>query len=287
MLSIFIIVGIITAISLYDFYSSKSWQNVTSNERNETVFDHRNKTYGAYHIRRNYDKRFLLILVGFVCGIGGIFAATSAFIKKPEEQKKSTEQVVVLTWDEPETPEIKEPEQPVEENTGSAEIAQMQEFLEPIVTSDPEPHPISIPDPGTPVGPIPNPEPGGGFTNPIFPNPGTGTTTIVDKKKNTEIIGIVDEYAEFPGGMGALRKYIADNLDITSVEGSAKIYMKFVVDTDGNISAVRVTNSKGECDGCEKAALEVVKSMPKWKPGKVNGESVNSYYNLPISITTE
>ena len=84
MLIILIITGIIAAISLYDFYTSRSWQMITSQERNDTVFDHRNKSYGAYQIRKNYDKRFILILASMLVGVGGIFAATNLFRKVQE-----------------------------------------------------------------------------------------------------------------------------------------------------------------------------------------------------------
>lgn len=48
---IFVITFLVLVVSLYDYFSSRSWQQVTSSARNEVVFDHRNKEYGAYQIR--------------------------------------------------------------------------------------------------------------------------------------------------------------------------------------------------------------------------------------------
>ena len=84
--------------------------------------------------------------------------------------------------------------------------------------------------------------------------------------------------------MDALRAFIAENIDLNMIDGTSKVSLKFVVDTNGNISSVVVTRNTGDCESCEKAAIKVVKSMPKWTPGKVNGEPVKSYYRLPINI---
>ena len=51
------LIAIVFIISLYDYYSSRSWQQVSSAERNDLVFEQRNKNYGAYEIRKKYDKR--------------------------------------------------------------------------------------------------------------------------------------------------------------------------------------------------------------------------------------
>ncbi|WP_430405908.1 energy transducer TonB [Fluviicola sp.] len=68
------------------------------------------------------------------------------------------------------------------------------------------------------------------------------------------------------------------------IDGSAKVYLKFVVDTDGTVSAVTVTKTSEDCKSCEKAAIKVVKSLSKWTPGKVNGQPVRSYFRIPINI---
>ena len=49
------VVALIAGVSLYDYFSARHWQQVTSGERNDTVFASRNREYGAYQIRKNYD----------------------------------------------------------------------------------------------------------------------------------------------------------------------------------------------------------------------------------------
>lgn len=283
------IMSIIVAFSLYDYFSSRSWQMVTSKERNETVFENRNKEYGAYKIRRDYDKRLLLIFLGFFVGIGGLWAASSLF--RPVEHKKEVT-ITTENWTEDlfgkeeEQPEIPKPEVEQPAPKSMAEITAFREFT---VTDNKDfDSKLNLVDENTNVGL--KDQKGDLDEDPFDPNKinnnkgkegGTGIETKIPEPKIHEY---VDEDAIFPGGIPALRKYIAENIDINSIDGSAKVYLKFVVDTDGSISSVVVTKSSDDCPTCEKAAIKVVKSMPHWTPGKVNGQAVKSYYRLPINI---
>jgi TonB family protein len=100
------------------------------------------------------------------------------------------------------------------------------------------------------------------------------------------ILDVVEEPAEFPGGMTALKKYLADNVVFPEVAKelgiSGKVYLRFVVSEQGNISNVKVMRGIQDCKECDQEAIRVVKKMPNWTPGKNNGKAVNMYYNLPI-----
>lgn len=108
------------------------------------------------------------------------------------------------------------------------------------------------------------------------------------RPQEPEIYDFVDEPAEFPGGMTALREYLATNYVVPeSVKGTGykgKVFVKFVVSTEGNISNVKVVRGAPNCPDCDKEAIRAVKSMPKWTPGKINGKPVNSFYNMPVRI---
>lgn len=287
MLAIFIIIGVITAVSLYDFYTSRSWQTVTSESRNETVFEKRNKRYGAYEIRKDYNKRFILILLGFTVGLGGISAASSAMITHANDNKKTMVDIEIpLTWDEEPKPEDPIVEPPKSDEPAGA-MAEMTAFIEPTISNHAEIEPINIVDPTTPIGPVDHEgdDEWNNITITTPQKPGGGIIEIIPPVKTP--VDVVDEPALFPGGIQALRTYISENLDLDNVFGTAKVHLKFVVDENGEISTVKISGMKGECEGCKEAAIAVVKSMPKWTPGKVNGEVVSSYYSLPIQITSE
>lgn len=103
------------------------------------------------------------------------------------------------------------------------------------------------------------------------------------------IYDIVDQSAEFPGGMTALKAYIEANLKIPEVaiqQGlEGRCYLQFIVSKSGNISNVEVKRGVPDCPECDKEAIRMVKSMPKWKPGKNGGKPVNSLFNLPVKFT--
>lgn len=105
--------------------------------------------------------------------------------------------------------------------------------------------------------------------------------------KQNQPYTMVEEMPEFPGGHAAMTKYVQNTivypkLAIDSVyEG--KVYVKFIVDTSGNVTNVTVIrSSKFKCLDIE--ALRVVKLMPKWKPGKSGGKKVPVYFHLPITF---
>lgn len=99
-----------------------------------------------------------------------------------------------------------------------------------------------------------------------------------------EVFTIVENQPEFPGGMAAFYKYVGDNMDYPSqarrmgIEG--RVYVQFVVDTDGSVTEVKAV--KGIGAGCDEEAERVLREAPKFKPGKQRGRSVKVRMVLPI-----
>ncbi len=104
----------------------------------------------------------------------------------------------------------------------------------------------------------------------------------------TDIIYIVvEEQASFPGGMDSLFKYLSENLkypeEETSQEMTATVYVEFVVEKDGSITNVRIRHSKAH-PSMDNAAIEAVKRMPAWNPGRQRGKAVRSLFVLPVYV---
>lgn len=101
-----------------------------------------------------------------------------------------------------------------------------------------------------------------------------------------EIFTIVEKMPEFPGGTEKLFKYLGKNIEYPPMAKDAgikgKVYVTFVVDKDGSITDVKILRGIG--GGCDEEAVRVVKSMPRWSPGKQRGKSVRVQYNLPINF---
>ena len=106
--------------------------------------------------------------------------------------------------------------------------------------------------------------------------------------KQDVVYEIVDEPAEYPGGREAMSEYLRKNLIYPTIakenEIQGKCYVRFVVNTDGSISDVRVLRGVTDCPECDKEATRAVKNMPNWKPGRMNGKDVKSVFTLPISF---
>ena len=118
------------------------------------------------------------------------------------------------------------------------------------------------------------------------PPPSTGKGVVAEVKVNTnEVYDSVDQSAEYPGGLNGVRKYIADNVDSSGMEGEGQLTVKlrFIVERDGTVSDVKATSKSGNND-FDSEAIRVVKKLKKWTPAKKNGENVRSYYSIPITM---
>jgi protein TonB len=105
------------------------------------------------------------------------------------------------------------------------------------------------------------------------------------------IYDVVEEPAEFPGGVQAMKDYLAANLKIPTVAEelgiNGKVYLRFVVSETGSISNVSVKKGITDCPECDMEAVRVVKKMPKWEPAKNDGKVVNCWFTLPVAFKTE
>lgn len=100
---------------------------------------------------------------------------------------------------------------------------------------------------------------------------------------------VVEEMPSFPGGQGALMYFISSNLAYPATARESmiqgRVIVGFVVERDGSISNVKVSRSVDPA--LDKEAMRVVKSMPKWKPGKQNSSAVRVKYTVPVIFRLE
>ena len=101
-----------------------------------------------------------------------------------------------------------------------------------------------------------------------------------------EVFVVVEEQAEFPGGLDSMYAYIVKNLkypELAKEKGiEGRVFVSFIIEKDGSISNILVKRAIG--GGCEEAAVEMIKNMPKWKPGKQRGKPVRFQFVLPIKF---
>ena len=105
-----------------------------------------------------------------------------------------------------------------------------------------------------------------------------------EEVQEQEIFQIVEEMPSFPGGEAKLMEYVAKNIKYpqiareTGIQG--RVFVGFVVEPDGSISNVKLLRGIG--GGCDEEAMRVIKSLPKWKPGKQRGKAVRVSYQIPV-----
>ncbi len=105
-----------------------------------------------------------------------------------------------------------------------------------------------------------------------------------EEEEEAQIFTVVESMPGFPGGDVARMKYLRDNMKYPQMARESgiqgKVFVTFVVEKDGKVTDVRVLRGIG--GGCDEEAIRVVKSMPKWNPGKQRGKPVRVQFNLPI-----
>ena len=109
----------------------------------------------------------------------------------------------------------------------------------------------------------------------------------VEEEEEEVVFVVVESMPEFPGGQQALFKYLSENVKypvIAQENGiQGRVICQFVVNKDGSIVDVEVVRSGGDAS-LDKEAIRVLKSMPKWKPGKKRGKPVRVKYTVPVNF---
>ena len=107
-----------------------------------------------------------------------------------------------------------------------------------------------------------------------------------EEKKKEEVFAHVEQMPKFPGGDAELYKFISNNLNYpamaieNNVQG--RVVVQFVVTKDGSIGNVKVVRSVDR--DLDNEAIRVCKKLPKFIPGKQNGQPVNVWYTLPVTF---
>ncbi len=278
---VWVIVGLVSTYSLFSYFSAKGWL-VTSTLRNELVFEHRNKDYGAYVLRKNYNKRLSIIMLSLILAF--VLGSLAMFIirhlpKQQVDAPKGSDK----TWtvqpppkDVPPPPTTPPPPPPLEK---------MTQFIPPVIEDDPVTDPVPTQDQLdlTKAGDKTQDGNDENFDPPI---PDDKPDDIDTKPEPIETF--VEEEADFPGGYAEMAKFINENIDYPQeaidlgIKG--RVTVRFVVEKDGRISNVSIATPLAGCKACDKSAVKVVEKMPPWKAGKNGGHEVRTWVTLPVKF---
>jgi periplasmic protein TonB len=244
-----------------------SWMNVLQMVRNNVVFANHNKDYGAFELRKDYNRRLgtsLLLAIGvFVVAVGAPYVINKFGAEEKEEKKKKIVEVNLDLYEDipeepPPPPEVIPPPQPQIETVQFVAVEAADEPVE-------EPPPTQLDLTETTAGETT--QEGEKIDAPPPPPP---------VEEITYDIASVQEMPSFDGGPEGLVKWLQKNLKYPDMEYEAgiqgKVYVEFTVDKDGSVQDVSL--KRGLSPGLDKEAIRAVKAMPRWQPGKAGGHAV-------------
>ncbi len=256
------------------------WTDVTSIGRNEVVFEGRFKDYGAYMVRSRYNRTLLgAIAIAFLVGLVAIsmpviLRAIGAGKKAADANVTVTAHLTAPPPPPPKTPPPPPPPPPPKELVNELKVTPPVVKKEVIDTIPP---PTVKQETQTNVGNV-NQKGKDTIIAPIS----SGNQVIGDANDN-QIFTFVQVKPAFPGD---LYKYLGEHIQYPEVERDAGItgtvYLTFVVEKDGAITAVKVLRGIPGGPGLDKEAVRQVSSMPKWTPGQQNGHPVRVQYTIPV-----
>ena len=272
-----------------------SKSNIYETTWTDLVFENKNKEYGAYQLRQENAKTTVTALfmgLLFLAGIGSVSMLINKLKGQPdpiETEPTFTEPMTPVTIDPYVKPATPEPIAPPQQSAPAAPATDLSQLSNPVVvTPDQAVDNIATNEQNTAV--IDNASTGTGtVVNALPATGGNGTGTEMAPPTNEPVnSAVLDKMPEFPGGMAKFYSYVGNNFQRPEldVERTLKVYVSFVIERDGSITDIKVLNDPGY--GLGKEAIRVLKSIKaKWTPGILNGKTVRTAYNLPITIKTE
>lgn len=260
----------------------------------DLVFEGRNKAYGAYRLRKSTTKRNILAMVAVVLLliVAFIILTVKNFVDEQRAKVAMTQVAELTNYDQPKKKaEVKQKKVEVEPERVVERVKSSIKFTAPVIKKDEEVKPDEelktqdeLMSTKTAIG-----------TFDVKGNDDANGEILKAKEviaepeppkheEENKVFDIVEQQPLFPGGLAALMKYLSENTKYPVVAQEngvqGRVTVQFVVEKDGSISDVHVL--RGVDPSLDKEAVRVVKSMPRWTPGKQNGITVRVNYRVPV-----
>ncbi|HZF63616.1 MAG TPA: energy transducer TonB [Chitinophagaceae bacterium] len=269
---------------------------ILSSDILDLVFEGRNKAYGAYELRKTYNKRITTAML-ITGGVAVLIFLTSFIVNSledPNAAKLDVKEVVLENIQEEEKKLEPPPPPPPKQEPPKVE---MTKFTPPKIVEDQEVKKEDIPPEveklqDTKIDVV---------SQEGIKDQGLATPPVVDEGKQVveapkvedenKIFEKVEVEASFPGGDAGWRRFLERNVngqvasDNGAPTGSYTVVVQFIVDKQGNISEVRPLTKHGH--GMEDEAVRAIKRGPKWVPAIQNGRNVNAYRKQPITFVVQ
>jgi protein TonB len=245
----------------------------------DIVFENRNKEYGAYKLRKKYNRNVIIALMISTLILGTVVITPYLNAKADENKSKRAERQVEIkmeSLDRPTETVVPPPPPP----PPPQDVVQQAKYVPPVVVDSVKPEDtaqlmsadqaqIEIKNEDVNIQEV--------------------TVAAEEVQENVdaaEPFYVVEEMPMFPGGDEAIQKYIGDNVVYPEVAKEnniqGRVIVKFCVTPKGGVDQVSIL--KGVDPELDAEVVRVVKTLPKFKPGKQGGKPVPVWYTIPINF---
>lgn len=241
----------------------------------EIIFENRNRSYGAYDIRKRYRSAASLSLLGGITLFSIPFILVFIFNHEVVTAKTDPVITVIVRPDNLVLPDNIAPPEPVKPLEGPAQ----HKYVAPKVVDDTSGiTKIMINDYAVEL--IKDEKVTENIDTLTYAPP------VTDFKEEDEPLIFVEEPPLFPGGNQGLLNYIAEHTtypqDALENNIHGRVYVKFVVAADGSVKRAEII--KGLHPSLDEEALRVITTLPAWKPGRQNGQAVSVWFQVPVTF---
>lgn len=260
------------------------------NRFNEILFENRNKAYGAYQLRASESailRKSLFLGIAVFAGISltPVFINALDTAEVPSISDNSGHTLVPVDEIEPpaasQTPVVSIPPATVSIEMPTPTKNPVKDVAPPTVND--------IRDAHIGLVTVSGPPPVSSYTPPVtLPQVPVAPPQSVPKPIDDSPVAKVDVEAKFSGGIDAFRSRVVQNFSTDDFEGRGEVLktmVTFIVEKDGNISAVKATGKDPVFNAEAEKTIKKIKG--KWTPAQFNGQSVRSYFKFPISMQFE
>ena len=272
--------------------------DLIDNRWSDLMFENRNKEYGAYVLRRQTTARNIksIITVLILFALVMVYMVAKNAYDDYQAKHQAQTQVTELTALQEQKKEAKVERKEVVKQEKIEQVVEKVKssikFTAPVIKKDDEVRPE---DEMKSQDEIMNSKVAVGFAN-VIGNDESGEVLkakemiinepVKPKEEENKVFDVVEQMPSFPGGMAALMAYLQKSIKYPPVAEEngiqGRVVCTFVVERDGSVTDVRVAKSVDP--SLDKEAVRVVSAMPRWIPGKQNGQSVRVKYTLPVTF---
>jgi protein TonB len=254
-------------------------EKITAPAFDDIVFENRNKEYGAYSLRKKYNRNVVIALIIGILILGTAVIAPYLNAKAAENKAKKAERQVEIKMENLDHPaeQVAPPPPPP---PPPPDAVQQARYVPPVVVDSVKPEEVSqLMSADQAQVEVQNTE--------VVEEVAVVAEEVKENVDDAEPFVVVEEMPMFPGGEAELLKYISDHTQYPEVAKEnniqGKVIVRFCVTSKGGVDKVEILKSVDP--ELDKEAIRVVKTLPAFKPGKQGGKPVPVWYMVPINFT--